>query len=262
MCWPPGKAERRYAGVTHVDVTDLSARRDRAASSDLAVDPARRRSPGWAITPTRCRPTPPRPRSPRRTSCKVIDAAAALGVGRGELVRRPRPEPLGRRELAAVPGGLAAARRPRRGHGREDRHRELPDALHPRRVARRQEPGDHPGDLAADVRRHPQPELRPELRPLALRLAADGLHRAAGRVPGPDLPRPRQGRPDRPRGARRSTASSPIPSSGTRPSSPAWATSAGAPSSRRSATSATTATSPSRSRTAPSRARSSRGSSR
>lgn len=25
MCWPPGKAERRYAGVTHVDVTDLSA---------------------------------------------------------------------------------------------------------------------------------------------------------------------------------------------------------------------------------------------
>ncbi len=24
MCWPPGKAERRYAGVTHIDVTDLS----------------------------------------------------------------------------------------------------------------------------------------------------------------------------------------------------------------------------------------------
>ena len=23
MCWPPGRAERRYAGVTHVDVTDL-----------------------------------------------------------------------------------------------------------------------------------------------------------------------------------------------------------------------------------------------
>ena len=21
MCWPPGKAERRYAGVTHLDVT-------------------------------------------------------------------------------------------------------------------------------------------------------------------------------------------------------------------------------------------------
>ena len=25
MCWPPGKADRRYAGVTHLDVTDLTA---------------------------------------------------------------------------------------------------------------------------------------------------------------------------------------------------------------------------------------------
>src|SRR4051812_45526652 len=24
MCWPPGRAERRYAGVTHLDVTDVS----------------------------------------------------------------------------------------------------------------------------------------------------------------------------------------------------------------------------------------------
>ena len=24
MCWPPGKAERRYAGVTHIDVTSLN----------------------------------------------------------------------------------------------------------------------------------------------------------------------------------------------------------------------------------------------
>lgn len=24
MCWPPGKAERKYAGVTHIDVTELS----------------------------------------------------------------------------------------------------------------------------------------------------------------------------------------------------------------------------------------------
>jgi sugar phosphate isomerase/epimerase len=26
-CWPPGKAERRYAGVTHIDVTELTAAR-------------------------------------------------------------------------------------------------------------------------------------------------------------------------------------------------------------------------------------------
>src|SRR5438874_7849087 len=25
MCWPVSKAERRYAGVTHVDVTDLTS---------------------------------------------------------------------------------------------------------------------------------------------------------------------------------------------------------------------------------------------
>src|SRR5205814_5706111 len=25
MCWPPGKADRKYAGVTHLDVTDFTA---------------------------------------------------------------------------------------------------------------------------------------------------------------------------------------------------------------------------------------------
>ena len=24
MCWPPSKADRRYAGITHIDVTDFS----------------------------------------------------------------------------------------------------------------------------------------------------------------------------------------------------------------------------------------------
>ncbi len=24
MCWPPGRADRRYAGVTHLDVTDFT----------------------------------------------------------------------------------------------------------------------------------------------------------------------------------------------------------------------------------------------
>ena len=24
MCWPPGKADRRYAGLTHIDVTDFT----------------------------------------------------------------------------------------------------------------------------------------------------------------------------------------------------------------------------------------------
>ncbi len=25
MCWPPGKADRRYAGVMHINVDDLNA---------------------------------------------------------------------------------------------------------------------------------------------------------------------------------------------------------------------------------------------
>ena len=32
MCWPPGKAERRYAGVTHIDVSNF----DPASVLDLA----------------------------------------------------------------------------------------------------------------------------------------------------------------------------------------------------------------------------------
>jgi sugar phosphate isomerase/epimerase len=35
MCWPVGKAERRYAGVTHIDVTDLSKKRIDAIQNTL-----------------------------------------------------------------------------------------------------------------------------------------------------------------------------------------------------------------------------------
>ena len=41
LCWPRGKAERRYAGVTHIDVTDFSAsdaRHVRAVVDDAGVD--------------------------------------------------------------------------------------------------------------------------------------------------------------------------------------------------------------------------------
>ena len=35
MCWPKGKAERRYAGVTHIDVTGFTA--DDAAAHQRAL---------------------------------------------------------------------------------------------------------------------------------------------------------------------------------------------------------------------------------
>ena len=60
MCWPPSKADRRYAGITHIDVTDFSAD-DAAKVQDTIATPvfplAR-----WATTPIRCRPVRrPRP---------------------------------------------------------------------------------------------------------------------------------------------------------------------------------------------------------
>ena len=35
MCWPPGKADRRYAGVTHIDVSNFNSA-DASRVSDLA----------------------------------------------------------------------------------------------------------------------------------------------------------------------------------------------------------------------------------
>ncbi|HVL12691.1 MAG TPA: sugar phosphate isomerase/epimerase [Gemmata sp.] len=79
MCWPPGKADRRYAGVTHLDVTDFGP--DRAGHvrellrlhgvsisglgyypNPLDADPAHRQAVAGHLT-------------------KLIRASAELGVG-------------------------------------------------------------------------------------------------------------------------------------------------------------------------------------
>jgi hypothetical protein len=59
MCWPVGKAERRYAGVTHVDVSEFGAG-DAQRINDLLA--------AWATIPTRWHPTGPRRRSTSITS--------------------------------------------------------------------------------------------------------------------------------------------------------------------------------------------------
>jgi sugar phosphate isomerase/epimerase len=79
MCWPPGKAERRYAGVTHVDVTDLGPERVRHVQ-ELA------RRHGVAISGLGYYPNPLSPVAEEAEVAiahigKVIDAAAALGLG-------------------------------------------------------------------------------------------------------------------------------------------------------------------------------------
>lgn len=78
MCWPRGKAERKYAGVTHVDVTRLT----QAKADDLNARCARHRVRFSALGyyPN---PLDPRPEVARRAIThlrQVIRAAALLGV--------------------------------------------------------------------------------------------------------------------------------------------------------------------------------------
>lgn len=80
MCWPPGKATRRYAGITHIDVEDFSPSRA-SEVNDLAA------SHGVAISGLGYYPNP---LSPDAQECeravehlkKVMIASARLGVSR------------------------------------------------------------------------------------------------------------------------------------------------------------------------------------
>lgn len=79
MCWPPGQAERRYAGVTHIDVTAFTEEQA-AHVRDLV------RIHGVSISALGYYPNPldPNP-AHRQTVCehlkKVIRAAPMVGVG-------------------------------------------------------------------------------------------------------------------------------------------------------------------------------------
>jgi len=79
MCWPVGKAERRYAGVTHLDVTDLSETgirrvRDLVADAGVAIS-------GLGYYPNPLAPDPDEAAVAATHLRKVLDAAARLGVG-------------------------------------------------------------------------------------------------------------------------------------------------------------------------------------
>lgn len=79
MCWPRGKAERRYAGVTHIDVVGMDA-----ASADLIKQKAAKA--GIQISALGYYPNPLTADLEQRAFFsnhikKVIDGAALLGVG-------------------------------------------------------------------------------------------------------------------------------------------------------------------------------------
>jgi sugar phosphate isomerase/epimerase len=79
MCWPPGKAERRYAGVSHIDVTDLSKGALEKIQNLLAVHQVSISGLGYYPNPLAA------DRAEAEVAAghlrKVIDAAAALGIG-------------------------------------------------------------------------------------------------------------------------------------------------------------------------------------
>lgn len=80
MCWPSGKAERRYAGVTHVDVVDFGDEEAAKVKETMA-------GAGVAISALGYYPNPLAPDEAEAETAvahlrKVIDAARRLGVNR------------------------------------------------------------------------------------------------------------------------------------------------------------------------------------
>ncbi len=78
MCWPTGKAERRYAGVTHIDVTNLSKEKVDSIQNLL-------KEKGISISGLGYYPNPLEADDKNATAYiehikKVIDAANQLGL--------------------------------------------------------------------------------------------------------------------------------------------------------------------------------------
>jgi sugar phosphate isomerase/epimerase len=79
MCWPPGAADRRYAGVTHLEVTNFTddvAGRTREVLSQYGVNVS-----GLGYYPNPLDPDPAHRRAVADHLKKVITAAGKLGVG-------------------------------------------------------------------------------------------------------------------------------------------------------------------------------------
>ena len=76
MCWPPGKSERRYAGVTHIDVTsyDASQVKETCAAAGVSIS-------GLGYYPNPLAADPAEAQVYIDHLYKVVDASAALGIG-------------------------------------------------------------------------------------------------------------------------------------------------------------------------------------
>ena len=87
MCWPRGKAERRYDGITHVDVDSLGAAE--AARMRKLLDEKKVSISGLGYYPNPLDPDEKAAAYYREHLKKVILAAARLGVGVVEYLHWP-----------------------------------------------------------------------------------------------------------------------------------------------------------------------------
>ena len=78
MCWPVSKAERRYAGITHVDVTDFD--KNKAIEVNALASQYKVKISGLGYYPNPLSPD----ETEANTACthikKVIEATALLGI--------------------------------------------------------------------------------------------------------------------------------------------------------------------------------------
>jgi sugar phosphate isomerase/epimerase len=79
MCWPVGKAERRYAGVTHLDVTSFGERE--AARTRELTEKYRVRISSLGYYPNPLCADPSERENYIQHLRRVIEASAALGIG-------------------------------------------------------------------------------------------------------------------------------------------------------------------------------------
>ena len=129
MCWPTGGAERRYAGVTHLDVSRLDADslgkvRDLVQKHGVAIS-------GLGYYPNPLHPDADHRRLVVEHLKQVIRAAGLLGIGVVNTF-------IGRNPQLSIPANWPLLQQtwpdilqPCREDGRADRHRKLSDAFQP-----------------------------------------------------------------------------------------------------------------------------------
>jgi sugar phosphate isomerase/epimerase len=192
MCWPPGKSERRYAGVSHIDATNLSTATIDKIQGLLAS--YRVSISGLGYYPNPLAADRDEARVYQAHLLAVIDAAAALGVGVVNTF-------VGRDPALSVEANwprFLEVWRPLIAHA-ESKGIKIGIENCPMLFTGDEWPGGKnlattPAIWRQMFREISSPNFGLNFAP---GLATNGLPRAAGRIQGPDLPRSCQGRPDR-----------------------------------------------------------------